>query len=58
MTTTAVTLKKVPEKLHRDIKRLQLDYEDNKINMTIEEIYLDLINRGLKEVKANFPKPN
>lgn len=48
---TAITLKKVPDELHRLIKRLQLDYEDAGKKMSLEEIYIDLIRLGLAEVE-------
>jgi len=48
---TAITLKKLPDDLHREIKRLQLDLEDHGIKKSLEEIYLELIQKGLDLTK-------
>lgn len=47
----AITLRNIPDELHRKVKRIQLDYEDVGIRKTLEEIYLELINDGLKNKK-------
>lgn len=47
----AITLRNIPDELHRKVKRIQLDYEDDGIRKTLEEIYLELINDGLKNKK-------
>lgn len=52
---TAITLKKLPDDLHREIKRLQLDYEDQNIKKSLEEIYIELIKKGLDTVKKQTP---
>ena len=52
---TAITLKKLPDELHRKIKRLQLDYEDQGIKKSLEEIYIDLITKGLTIIKKETP---
>ncbi len=52
---TAITLKKLPDELHREIKRLQLDLEDQDIKKSLEEIYIELIEKGLKQVKKETP---
>lgn len=52
---TAITLKKLPDELHREIKRLQLDYEDRGIKKSLEEIYIDLITKGLEIAKKQTP---
>lgn len=44
----AITLRNIPDELHRKVKRIQLDLEDQGIRKTLEEIYLDLIKSGLK----------
>jgi len=51
---TAITLKNIPDELHRQIKRMQLDYEDHGIKKTIQEIYLELLQLAveLKTTKA------
>ena len=52
---TAITLKRLPDDLHRRIKRLQLDYEDKGIKKSLEEIYIDLIQKGLKIEQKESP---
>ena len=54
---TAITLKKLPDELHRKIKRLQLDYEDQGIKKSLEEIYIELIHKGLDTTKKEKPSP-
>ncbi len=49
---TAITLKQIPDETHRAIKRVQLDFEDQGIKKTLEEIYIDLLTSGLKEHQA------
>lgn len=48
---TAITLRKLPDELHREIKRLQLDLEDQGIQKSLEEIYIDMIKKGFEETK-------
>jgi hypothetical protein len=52
---TAITLKKLPDDLHRKIKRLQLDYEDQGIKKSLEEIYIELIQTGLDATEREKP---
>jgi uncharacterized protein (UPF0297 family) len=52
---TAITLRKLPDELHREIKRLQLDLEDHGIKKSLEEIYIDLIEKGLNKIKQETP---
>lgn len=47
-----VTLKKFPDDLHREVRRLQLDKEDKGDKRTLEEIYIDLIRKGLEKEKS------
>lgn len=51
----SISLKNVPNELHRAIKILQLDYEDEGVKKTLEEIYIDLIQRGLDDLKKEKP---
>lgn len=44
----AITLRNIPDELHRKVKRIQLDLEDQGIRKTLEEIYLELIKSGLE----------
>ena len=52
---TAITLKKLPDEIHRSIKRIQLDLEDEGIKKTLEEIYIELLQDGLKNYKKENP---
>ncbi len=52
---TAITLKKLPDDLHREIKRIQLDMEEKGIKKSLEEIYIDFIQKGLLEFKKQKP---
>lgn len=45
----AITLRNIPNEVHRKIKRIQLDLEDQGIRKTLEEIYLDLIVKSLTD---------
>lgn len=45
----AITLRNIPDELHRKVKRIQLDLEDQGIRKTLEEIYLELIQNGLSK---------
>lgn len=45
----AITLRNIPDELHRKVKRIQLDYEDNGIRKTLEEIYLELIKEAIHQ---------
>lgn len=51
----SISLKKIPDDLHREIKRLQLDYEEENIKKSLEEIYIELIQKGLDQVKKEAP---
>lgn len=52
---TSISLRKIPEELHRKIKRLQLDYEDMGLKKSLEEIYIDLIQKGLETTEKETP---
>lgn len=52
---TAITLKQLPDEIHRKIKRLQLDFEDIGIKKTLEEIYIEIIRTGLENYKVEKP---
>jgi hypothetical protein len=51
----SISLRKIPDDLHREIKRLQLDYEDRDIKKSLEEIYIELIQTGLDKIKKENP---
>jgi hypothetical protein len=52
---TAITLKQLPDDIHRTIKRIQLDLEDGGIKKTLEEIYVELLRLGLGVYKTEKP---
>lgn len=52
---TAITLKQLPDELHRTIKRMQLDLEDKGIKKTLEELYIEMLQRGIKDFKKEKP---
>lgn len=47
-----IQLRKVPEEVHRKIKRIQLDREDKGERVTLEDIYMELIVEALANKKA------
>lgn len=47
---SAITLKTVPNDLHRKIKIMQMDYEDEGVKKTLEEIYIELLEKGIKSL--------
>jgi uncharacterized protein (UPF0297 family) len=51
----SINLKKLPDELHREIKRLQLDMEEQDIKKSLEDIYIELIQKGLNQVKKETP---
>jgi hypothetical protein len=57
MEIQTITIKQMPEDIHRTVRRIKLDMEEYGKKMTIEQIYIDLINRGLdhyrKEIKSS-----
>lgn len=50
-----ISLKKLPDDLHRDIKRIQLDLEEKGERKSLEDIYIDLIKIGFKVYKKENP---
>lgn len=53
---TTVTLKQLPEELHRTVKRIQLDMEEEGEWKTLEEIYIELLNKGLNSYREEKAK--
>lgn len=51
----AITLKSVPKALHRSIKIMQMDYEDEGIKKTLEQLYIEVIERGVAELQKEKP---
>jgi hypothetical protein len=47
----SITLKKLPDTLHRDVKRYQLSLEEKGVKKSLEDIYLEFIDRGLQSIK-------
>jgi hypothetical protein len=52
---TSISLRKIPDDLHWEIKLLQRDLEKKGIKNTLEEIYIDLIEKGLNKIKQQTP---
>lgn len=48
----AITLRNIPDEIHRKIKRIQLDLEDRGIKKNLDDIYLELIQIGLETKKT------
>ena len=51
----SITLKKIPDELHRDVKRIQLDLEDQGIKKSLEDLYIEFIKKGLEKFKKENP---
>ena len=51
MNIQVITIKQMPEYIHRIVRRIKIDLEEQGKKMTIEQIYIDLINRGLNDYK-------
>lgn len=47
----SVTLREVPEELHVEIKRLQLDYKLKGIKRSIQEVYIEVLEKGMHSIK-------
>lgn len=52
---SAITLKSIPDEMHRKIKRMQLDLQDEGLNKSLEEIYIDLIRKGIEISETKKP---
>lgn len=52
---TAITLKKLPDELHREIKRFQLDLEEQGYRKSLEDIYIEMIQKGFEQIKKENP---
>lgn len=46
-----IALKKVPDDLHRRIKRLQLDREEKGDRISLEDIYIELVKQAMEAKK-------
>jgi hypothetical protein len=51
----SISLKSIPDELHREIKRLQLDYEEKGIKKSLEGLYIELIQQGVKVLTQKSP---
>ena len=47
----SISLRKIPDDLHRELKRLQLDLEEKGDRKSLEDIYIELIQKGLDQLK-------
>lgn len=52
---TVLTLKQLPDDIHRTVKRVQLDLEDEGVKKNLEEIYIEVLRLGLKEYQTKKP---
>ncbi|SEM66645.1 hypothetical protein SAMN05192574_101397 [Mucilaginibacter gossypiicola] len=52
---TAITLKQLPDDVHRAIKRIQLDKEDEGQKLKLEEIYVLVLKEGLESLEKKKP---
>lgn len=51
----SITLKDLPVEIHRKIKLIQFDLEDKGKKMNLPDIYLMLVEKGLKEFEKENP---
>lgn len=56
MTMAIITLRKVPDDIHRAVKRIQLDQEDAGNKVTLEDLYVELVKDGIKSRQAQEKK--
>lgn len=42
-----IQLKKVPDDVHRQIKRMQIDREEKGDKISLEDLYIELIKKAL-----------
>ena len=54
MKIQTITIKQMPEYMHRIVRRIKIDLEERGKKLTIEQIYIDLINRGLNDYKKEI----
>lgn len=52
---TAITLKKLPDELHREIKRYQINLEEQGERKSLEDIYIEMIKKGFEQTKKENP---
>lgn len=46
---SAITLKKIPDDIHREIKRLKIDREEKGEKISLEDLYIELIKKALEK---------
>lgn len=49
----AITLKTIPDSLHLEVKIYQLELEKQGRKLTLEAVYVELIEKGFKTVKPD-----
>jgi hypothetical protein len=49
----SISLKNVPDDLHINIKRLQLEYQSQGKKLSLEDLYIELIRLGLNNKTDN-----
>ncbi len=49
----AISLKSIPDELHLEVKFYQLELEKQGRKLTLEAVYIELVEKGLKTVKPD-----
>lgn len=49
----SINLKNVPDKLHLEIKQYQLELEVKGQKLSLEQIYIELVEKGLESKKPD-----
>lgn len=48
-----IQLKKIPREVHLEVKRIQFQYELGGLRISLEDIYINLIEEALEKRKNN-----
>lgn len=51
----SITLKSIPNELHRTIKLMQFELEDKGEKKTLEELYIMLLKEGVEKLQNEKP---
>lgn len=51
----SISIRAIPDEIHRKMKRIQLDLEDEGEKKSLEEIYIMIIEKGLQAYQAENP---
>lgn len=44
-----IALRKIPDDIHRQIKRMQIDREEKGDKISLEDLYIELIKKALEQ---------